>query len=370
MVPKTSDSERKADAATETSGNRKSRFVLAASIIILSFLIIPMMKMFFVPLIVASTLVVICYPLYKKLTKLLWNRHSLGALASCFIIIIGALIPAYAMGYALANQGIQLYTTAEPQVVAFLDKGESGPLASLLHSRNLEWLNKAHIDWNSLLKQGISAVAQSATVIVNKTSSGLFELLFSAVVIIFTMYFLFLDGAAFVRRLDYLIPLRQEYKERLFTKFLQTSRGTVTAVLVIGVIQGTLGAVTLLIFGIKTWMLWWMVMVLLSMIPMVGSGFVLIPAAIIQIATGNVWQGICIMAICWGLITNVDNVLRPYIVGYQAKMHILIIFFSTIGGLAVFGIMGVIVGPVIASMFVTLIDIYGDEFKEYLEIRE
>ena len=111
-------------------------------------------------------------------------------------------------------------------------------------------------------------------------------------------------------------------------------------------------------------------MVLLSMIPMVGSGFVLIPAAIIQIVSGNVWQGICIMAISWGLIANVDNVLRPYIVGYQAKMHLLVIFFSTIGGLAVFGIMGVIVGPVIASMFVTLIDIYGDEFREYLEIRK
>jgi predicted PurR-regulated permease PerM len=326
-----------------------------------------MVKLFFVPLLVAATLVVICYPMYKKLTKFLWHRPTLGALSSCFIIICCALVPAYAMGYVLANQGIHLYATAEPKIMEFLDKGENGPLGNILHSTKFDWLHKSNLDLNSLIKQGVSAIAGAAATAVNKTSSSIFGLLFSLVVIIFTMYFLFIDGAAFVSRLNYLVPLRQEYKERLFKKFLQTSRATVTAVLLIGIIQGTMSAITLLAFGIKSWMLWWMVMILLSMIPMVGSGFVVIPAAIIQITMGNVWQGIVMSIISLGIIANVDNFLRPYIVGRQAKMHILIIFFSTIGGLAVFGIMGVIVGPVIASMFVTLIDIYGDEFKEYLE---
>jgi predicted PurR-regulated permease PerM len=291
----------------------------------------------------------------------------LGALASCFIIISCALVPAYAMGYVLANQGLHMYIVAEPKIMDFLEKGDNGPLGLMLHSKQFDWLHNSHVDLNALVKEGITAVAGVATTVVNKTSSGLFGLLFSAVIIIFTMYYLFVDGAVFVRRLNYLVPLRQEYKERLFNKFLQTSRGTVTAVLLIGIIQGTLAAITLLAFGIKTWMLWWMVMVLLSMIPMVGSGVILIPVAIIQIIMGNVWQGVCIIIISLGVIANVDNFLRPYIVGHHAKMHILIIFFSTIGGLAVFGIMGVIVGPVIASMFVTLIDIYGDEFREYLE---
>ena len=111
-------------------------------------------------------------------------------------------------------------------------------------------------------------------------------------------------------------------------------------------------------------------MVILSIIPLVGSWLVLYPAAIIQVITGHVWQGIAIVVVTLVIIANLDNLLRPRLVGRDAGMHDLMIFFSTIGGISVFGIMGFIIGPVIAVFFLTILDIYSIEFKSTLDISQ
>lgn len=111
-------------------------------------------------------------------------------------------------------------------------------------------------------------------------------------------------------------------------------------------------------------------MVLLSVIPMVGAWMVLVPAGIVQIVLGNSWQGIGIILVSTVIISNVDNLIRPRLVGRGAKMHDLMIFFSTLGGIGVFGIKGFIVGPAIAALFLTVLDIYGEEFQAHLASME
>ncbi|MFQ5631864.1 MAG: AI-2E family transporter, partial [bacterium] len=112
---------------------------------------------------------------------------------------------------------------------------------------------------------------------------------------------------------------------------------------------------------------WAMVMMVLSIIPMVGAWAVLIPAAIIEMVMGNIWQSIAILLISSFIIGNVDNLLRPKLIGRDTGMHDLLIFFSTIGGLSLFGLMGFIVGPVIAVLFLTVLNIYSIEFKSQLD---
>jgi predicted PurR-regulated permease PerM len=124
---------------------------------------------------------------------------------------------------------------------------------------------------------------------------------------------------------------------------------------------------TLLLFGIKSWLLWGFVCIMFSVIPYTGSNIVLIPVGIIQIIQGRIWQGIAILLINFAVIGSVDNVLRPRLVGHSAKMHDLIVFFSTIGGLSLFGIPGVIIGPAIASFFLAAVEIYKLEFREQLD---
>jgi predicted PurR-regulated permease PerM len=223
------------------------------------------------------------------------------------------------------------------------------------------------IDWSSLLREGASTMGQVGTTIVNHTSAGLFGLLGNLFVTLFVMFYLFLDGEALVKRIRYLSPLRQDYEDLLVSRFVLIARATVKGTLLIGLAQGTLGALTLLVFGIKSWLLWGVVMIILAVIPMVGAWLVLIPAALFQLFSGNVWMGIAILASSTLVVSNVDNLLRPRLVGKDAKLHDLLIFFSTLGGIAIFGIMGFIIGPVLAALVMTIIDIYGMEFAEQLQ---
>jgi predicted PurR-regulated permease PerM len=122
----------------------------------------------------------------------------------------------------------------------------------------------------------------------------------------------------------------------------------------------------MLIFGIKTWLLWGFIMFIFALIPMLGCWIVLVPASIIQIAMGNTIQGIGLLLVSVLVVSTIDNVIRPRLVGSAAKIHDLVIFFSMLGGLATFGPLGFIVGPVIAAFFITLLEMYGIEFKAQL----
>ncbi len=122
------------------------------------------------------------------------------------------------------------------------------------------------------------------------------------------------------------------------------------------------------IFGVPSPLLWFMVMLILSFIPIVGAWLVMHPAAIIQILLGHYWQGVGIFLITILIISSVDNVIRPRLVGQFSGLHDLIIFFSALGGIRMFGPLGVLVGPVIAAFFVTLLEIYSEEFRSHLEM--
>ncbi len=364
-------------AAPEDSGNHpadprrlgihKNRYFLIGLILALSILFVPMIKLFIVPLLLAGTFVTIFYPLYRLFIRVLRNNKTMSALACCIAIIACTLIPAYAAGYMITRQAIDLYSTAETKVVDIMKKGGEGRLGKIASSKYLRWMRHYNIDWSSSLQEGVKGAAKAASVIVNKTSASVLGFIVNLLITLFTMFYLFIDGEAFVRRINHLIPLRQEYKDLIYARFLQTSRATIKATLLMGLIQGALGALTLLVFGIKSWLLWGCIIIVLSVIPMLGAGTVLIPAGIIQIILGNLWHGIGLVFISVAVISTIDNFLRPRIVGKQARIHDLVIFFATIGGIAVFGIMGFIIGPVVAALFVTLIDIYGTEFREYLD---
>lgn len=168
--------------------------------------------------------------------------------------------------------------------------------------------------------------------------------------------------------MKYLSPLANKYEDELIQRFVTVSKATIKGTLLIGLLKGVLGAITFWVFGIHGAMLWGVVMVILSVIPMVGFGLVMYPAAIVMMLIGQVWQGIAIFLIAAVIIAQVDNVLGPRIVAREAGMHDLLIFFSTLGGISLFGVMGFIIGPIIAALFVTVLDIYSIEFKTQLDL--
>lgn len=353
-------------AQNRESANTKrfSRNALLVFLIVTGVLCFPIMRLFVVPLIVAATFTALFFPLYHLLMRLFGNRKTLSSLACCFLIFIGLMIPMYVMVHIVTVQSIDFYRNVGPTLSGFV-KGDHWAIKDPRWSGMVKWLQL--IDWPKIVQEGLSSVGKISAVIINRTSAGFMSLFFNLFIILFTMFFFFIDGHALVKRIRYLSPLKTKYEDLIINRFLLISRASIKGVLVIGLIQSSLAATTLLIFGVKSWLLWGFVMIIVSVVPMMGAYLIMIPAGIIQFALGNFWQGIGILAVQFLVISTVDNFIRPRLVGGSAHMHPLLILLSTLGGLSLFGVMGFIVGPAMASFFMAILDIYSMEFKEQLE---
>jgi predicted PurR-regulated permease PerM len=352
---------------TERKRTLVNRGVLLILLVAILFVIIPMLKIFLTPLLLACAFASLFFPFYTFLLKFFRGNRGLGALSCCVILVLGFMIPVYFLGYLVTHQLYTLYQSIEPSVQAFAYGENAGFLDRFKGNMVLVWLNHLDINWQRALLDVFKTAGAAMGKMVNETSLSALEIIVSLFVSLFIMFYLFMDGERIVTKFRQLLPMRTEYQDMIITRFLLVSRATVKGTLVIAAIQGSLGAIILLIFGVKTWLLWGVVMIVLGLIPMMGTWPVLLSAGIIQMATGNVWQGIVILALNFGVVSTIDNILRPLLVGRSSRMHDLLIFFSTIGGLAMFGPVGVLTGPVIMAFFVSITEIYTMELKEHLD---
>ncbi|OPZ57651.1 MAG: putative inner membrane protein [Deltaproteobacteria bacterium ADurb.Bin510] len=329
-----------------------------------------MIRPFMVYIVVAAALATLFYPLHLRFVRRFKGREGLSALMCCLVLVLCILGPVYAIGQMVTLQALELHQSAVPVVQRLMEQDNARILEQINDTRLGQYIDVRRVDWGATAKEVLGAGAKAASTVLNKTATSVISFVTGFFIVIFTLFYFFRDGQRIVARLKYLSPLNENHENRLIEQFVLISRATVKGTIVIGLIQGSLGALTLLCFGVKSWLVWGVVMVVLSIIPMIGPWLVLIPAGLIHIALGSVWQGVVIILISVVVVSNVDNLVRPVLVGRDAKLHDLMIFFSTLGGLMLFGVLGFIVGPVIAAFLVAMLDIYGNEYREHLDREE
>jgi predicted PurR-regulated permease PerM len=200
----------------------------------------------------------------------------------------------------------------------------------------------------------------------SNTTRGTVSFIFHFFILLYTIFFLLVDGPDMLRRILSYLPLTQNDGERMKERFVSVTRATIKGTIVIGILQGTMSGVAFWVVGIPDVVFWTVVMILLSILPLIGAALVWIPAAIILAATGQVMQAVLLVLFCALIVGSVDNVLRPRLVGRDTKMHDLMILFSTLGGLIVFGPVGFIIGPVLAGLFVTSWEIFGSAYRDVI----
>jgi predicted PurR-regulated permease PerM len=316
-------------------------------------------------LLLACAFASLFFPFYKVLLKFFRGNRGIAAMSCCVLLVLGLMVPVYFLGYLVLHQLLTLYQSIEPTVQAYVKGGNSGFLARIDGMPILAWLTHLGINWQGTMLDTLRTAGAATERMVNKTSLGALEIIVDLLVTLFIMFYLFMDGERIAKKFRMLLPMRAAYQDMIIARFLLVSRATVKGTLVIAFIQGALGAIILLIFGVKSWILWGIVMIALGLIPMMGTWLVLLPVGVIQMATGHVWQGVVILALNFGVVSTIENILRPRLVGQSARMHDLLIFFSTIGGLAVFGPIGAITGPVIMAFFFSITEIYTMELREH-----
>lgn len=371
MISKPSQSNSTLDrlrVSRKRQSEKFSRYFLLAILIGISFVFFNMVKIFLVPVLLAAVFTTLFYPLYENLLRLFRNRKALSSLVCCIILLLGLLSPVYIVADLVSQEAIAFYPKAQQQIREIVQKGDEGILGKIKTSKWVQLLNLDEVNWQSTLQDIAGAVSSLLATVINETSRGTFQILAQVFITFFTMFYFFMDGEALISRLKYLSPLDSQYEDAIFSRFASVSRATIKGTLLIGLIKGILGGLILWIFGVGSPVLWGVIMVILSIIPMIGSWLVLYPAAVIQIVTGHIWQGIAIFLITTVVIINIDNVLGPRLIGQDTGMHDLMIFFSTLGGINMFGAMGFIIGPVVAVLFLTVLDIYSMEFKYQLDI--
>ncbi|PID52316.1 MAG: hypothetical protein CR972_02465 [Candidatus Moraniibacteriota bacterium] len=216
------------------------------------------------------------------------------------------------------------------------------------------------------ISDSIKNVANYFITLVQALYKGIMNSAVAIFVMFFTLFYFFIDGKKLVKKIMQISPLRDVHEKKLIDEFISMTRATLKGTVVIGFIQGTIGGIAFAVAGITSPVLWTVIMVVVAIIPAIGAGLVIFPAAIIMLLLGNVWQGI-FLAVIGVFVSTIDNVLRPKLVGNDTQMHSLAVFFATIGGLQLFGILGFIIGPIIMALMIAMWKIYAIEFKQDLE---
>jgi predicted PurR-regulated permease PerM len=215
---------------------------------------------------------------------------------------------------------------------------------------------------------GRTAKAAGAVLVVSATelTAGTASLLLDLLVMLYAMFFFFRDGPKIIEKIFYYTPLTHEDEALLLERFTSVTRATIKGTVVIGVIQGALAGLGFWVAGIGGAAFWGTLMAVLSVVPGIGAALIWVPAVIYLFITGQSVPGVLLLIWCAAVVGTIDNILRPILVGKDAKMPDLLILIGTLGGLFLFGAIGFIVGPIVCGLFLSVWEIYGTTFKEIL----
>ena len=324
-------------------------FLMFVLLVTLAF--VGLIQAFLLPLFWAATLAIVFSPLYQWWQSRLGNRASLAALLTLGVILVAVILPLCLVSVAVVHEAVAFYQRLETG-----DSNVQEPLQTL--ERLLPVVTQS-LDWFGMdiqhLKQGLAG----ATVTVSRflgtqtLSLGQDALRLSVLgcLMLYLLFFFLRDGPQLVAAMMRAVPLGHTRAHRLLANLAAVSRATIKGTRVVALVQGLLGGLLFALVGINAAVLWGALMAVLSLLPAVGSGLVWVPAAGLCLATGHMGKALMLLGAGVLVIGLVDNLLRPILIGRDTRRPDALVLLSTLGGLTVFGISGLLIGPMIAALF-------------------
>lgn len=306
-----------------------------------------------------TTLAIIFTPVNRSLLAHLRGRRNLAAFITLLLIILIVIIPVALISGSLIQEGIAIYKrmeSGELNLGAYFAQIIDA-LPPVVH----DTLTRFGLSDAFSIREKLSAGAlQASKFIATRAVSvgqNTFSFLVGMAVMLYLLFFLLRDGSKLAAKSRQVIPLSNEHQQHLTQKFTTVVRATVKGNIVIAMIQGALGGIVFWLLGIQGAILWAVIMAILSLLPAVGASLIWGPVAIYFLATGALWQGVVLTLFGVLVIGVIDNLLRPLLVGKDTKLPDYVILISTLGGLAVFGLNGFVIGPLIAALFMACWDL-------------
>lgn len=344
------------------SDRLETRFFLGL-LLLVSALFLWLLTPFFAAVFWALAITIVFYPLHTKLRNKMPQWPNTAAVLILLLCVIIVVIPLIVTVNSAIGQAIDLYQKFQQEDIDLQQHLDN--LTANIPLINT-WLDSQKIDLDSLRERAMDSVSDGGKFLAQGTWSlgqSIFSLFIYSGIMLYVMFFLLRDGDNIVSGLMKALPLGDDKERLLFKKFAEVTRATIKGNLVIAIVQGTLGGLIFWVFDVPAALLWGVVMTILSLIPIIGSGLIWGPAAIYMMLTGDLWQGITLIIFGVAVIGLVDNFLRPLLVGRDTQMPDYIVLLSTLGGLSLFGAYGFVAGPIIAALFIAGWGIFMRDFQ-------
>jgi predicted PurR-regulated permease PerM len=328
------------------------------------------------PIVLAAILAIILSPIQQRLEKILHERKNLAALISCTLLTIIVVLPLMIILIALINQGITSFTKIQQWVA---DDGFNELMNSPFVSKLMSFINKflpdikkffpevdlKNLKFNESLLKASSSIGKGLINQGGELFGNLAALIGKFFLMIFTFFFLIRDREKFSRALFHLVPLSSSQEERIISKIKSVSQSALLGTFVTAIAQGAAGGLAFWIAGLPG-LFWGSAMAFASLIPLVGTALIWVPATIYLFFIGDWGYGIFMFLWCSIVVGMIDNFVRPIFMSGAGDMSTMLIFFAILGGLNYFGLIGLLYGPLIFGLAIVLLYIYSLEFEAFL----
>src|SRR6266566_1026482 len=315
---------------------------------ILAVLAVIIMWPFLTYIVLAGILAYTLFPVYR-----FFNRHTrrpeMASALSILLALLLMVLPSFFLVSELVQQVSGAYSNFQAENIQRVADYLSG-------------LTGNRIDFQGMLSSGIEQIRRSIVGLAPDILGSIGELMVGLFIMFFVMYYGFRDGEGFIKRIRDLLPLEPALKESLFYEVRTITQAVLYGQVMTALIQGTLGGIGLLIFGISNWLFWGAIMIIMAFLPLLGTPLIWVPAAVSQILDGETARGVGLLIYGSTIVMNIDNVLRPRLMSGRTKVHPVLILLGVLGGLKIFGFIGMLVGPLILAVLVAFTKFYEQAY--------
>jgi predicted PurR-regulated permease PerM len=339
----------------KNAGERFGDVLFYGVILLLVYLVYRIFEPFLVPLGWAAVFAVIFHSLNQELEQK-WGRNFAAAVSTIGVTLI-LVVPSLLLMILFVREGIDATRGMEISMTA----GEYGGF-----NRAWAWITahiaaQSAIDLPGLVRQGAARLGGYLASQFGAVVRNIVLFLFELVVMLFALFYFLRDAKAIMKRIRLFLPFEEAMREKMLAEARDLIFASVTTSLVIAAVQGIICGGAFAIVGLNSSLFWGVVMAFLSLLPVVGAWPVWIPAAIWLLSTGHIMRGLILIGICGGLGSTIDNILRPLLLGGRSSLNGLLVFISVLGGIAVFGVLGVVLGPIVVATAVGVLDVYSQK---------
>jgi predicted PurR-regulated permease PerM len=332
----------------------------------MSVVLLILLQSFVLTIVVAAILAGLLRPFHVRLVRRLGGREPASAAITVLLTLLVIVVPLATVGGLVVSQAASITENVRP----IIEKSINSPTYLDQQLQRVPGYDKHLKPYRKQILTKAGDVVRSTGGFLmsslSNTTVTTVTFIFNFFIALYAMFFFLVDGPGMLKAILDHLPLHADEKTLLTDRFMSITRATIKGTIVIGVIQGSLTGLAFWVAGIPSVAFWTVLMIILSIIPVIGAALIWVPACIVLLAMGSVGKAVILALFCSLIVGSVDNVLRPWLVGRDTKLHDLVILFSTMGGLLVIGPLGFIIGPVLAGLFVTSWQIFAISYREQL----